>query len=255
MMKIKKIRRAFSLMEVLIASTIFALIMVIAAGVLAQNSGYDARLTKMRETSEGSRRIADLLTREIRAANDPITIDKNLLWIDGSSNCDSPSTDTITISSGLALLDYNNEFTLNKYCLGYGHLININTLNGHYNNRVLIVSLKDSYHIYLSAKQDSTSENYLYYKSFTKPSTITLSIIHSMRNDSNIISNPDYSTVVGFGGFTPNDFEYPIPVGQPIVKFLITVQTKDYKHNDLSTPRIHSGEQAVIQSQVTGRKY
>lgn len=69
-------KSAFTLMELLIAASIFAGVMVIATGVLAQSSTFRGKIKATRETSEQAKQVADMITRDIRSANTEGTINE-----------------------------------------------------------------------------------------------------------------------------------------------------------------------------------
>ena len=67
-------RRGFTLLEILVAAAIFALVMVFATATIARSVSSRSKLRAMRLTSEASRNVTDMLTRDIRQANAEGTI-------------------------------------------------------------------------------------------------------------------------------------------------------------------------------------
>ncbi len=65
---------AFTLIEILIGTLIFAVVMVITTGVVGQSVGYQSKIRAIKQTSEESRKLADMITRDVREANGEFTI-------------------------------------------------------------------------------------------------------------------------------------------------------------------------------------
>jgi len=68
-MKTAKFKKGFTLIEVLIAATIFALVMVIVASTLSWASTYNSRLGEMRKVGNDARKIMNMISDDIRQAN------------------------------------------------------------------------------------------------------------------------------------------------------------------------------------------
>jgi len=62
-------QKGFTLIEILVATTIFALVMVITTGVVSRSSAFNSKLRVQRQIQEEILRIADMITRDIRSAN------------------------------------------------------------------------------------------------------------------------------------------------------------------------------------------
>ncbi len=71
-------RKGFTLIEILIASTIFAVIMLIVTGTFTWASSYNGKLKEMRDTSLSARKAMDIISRDVRQANGKATLKKGL---------------------------------------------------------------------------------------------------------------------------------------------------------------------------------
>ncbi len=92
--KIKKVS-GFTLVEILIGTMIFAVVMVITTGVVGQSVGYQSKIRAIRQTSEESRKLADMVTRDVREANGEFSIQYN--------DTATGTPKTVEYDSGLAL--------------------------------------------------------------------------------------------------------------------------------------------------------
>lgn len=229
-------------MEVLVAASIFAIVMVMTTGVLGQSSTYDSKIKKMRETSEESRRLADMITRDVKLARKQIVIENDFVSLAPGDNCADDNFGDKTIKSGIAILAGRS----NDFCLEY---IDYDGLNpnaasfGQYDSRMLIIGGDDTYKIYYS------KEGTVYYRNdIPTETTLTPNILlNEIPNSNYAVTSSEYKSYVGFGGFAPiEDAKLKI---QPSVKFLITVKEQGYDETN------HKGVQATIQSWVTSRNY
>lgn len=85
--------RGYTILEMLIATAIFAVVMVLATSIVAQSVAYQSKIKAMRATSNEARKTADYINNSIRQAN-----------IEGTVTPDS-STPTAVYKSGIALFD------------------------------------------------------------------------------------------------------------------------------------------------------
>ncbi|MEI8143179.1 MAG: prepilin-type N-terminal cleavage/methylation domain-containing protein [Candidatus Berkelbacteria bacterium] len=69
--------RAFTLIEILISTAIFAMVALVANVVVAQSVGYITLLSEVRTTSQDAAKVAESITADFRAANAPITVGSN----------------------------------------------------------------------------------------------------------------------------------------------------------------------------------
>lgn len=68
-MKINSKQKGFTLIEILVATAIFATVMVIVVGTFSWVAGYNNRLKETRRVGQEVRNVMDQLTRDIRLAN------------------------------------------------------------------------------------------------------------------------------------------------------------------------------------------
>lgn len=257
--------KAFTLIEILIASTIFAGILILTAATLAQSGVYQSRLTAMREASEESRKMADLLTREIRSANSPFT-----MLLHGTN---------YSFKNGVAILDCRWPDTGGVYCNPVNNNVPSSTLNldspfVSINAEFIVISTKESYKIYAAETLELFHPSVIteipfgvYYKEFPKSSYPTISetdiaglidpdgnnIISKKKLQSDGTYQGAYDTRINFGGFCPDD-DYiknnPTKNQQPYVQFYLVSRSKYY--NDQAR---NSRYQSMIRTAVTLRSY
>lgn len=239
-------KKGFTLMEILIAAAIFASVMIIATGVLAESAAYRAKLKTMKETSEESRMLADMLTRDIRSANGNAKI----------ALC-SDVTCTKNFKNGLAIIKYHPQLIIpqplwqHMYNNAWGDLYDPTAGTGRFlNGNVLIIAVDNEYKIYYSSNGTAASNpnSEIYY--FTLPIQQTLNPDNILNGISagNIISSNNTSTNINFAGLAPDDSSSNKQ--QPIIEFFIASRTKDY-----STLQPNVRAEAKIKSAVTGRSY
>lgn len=240
--KPRNVRRGFTLMEVLVASSIFAVVMVFVTGAVVASSNYQSKIRIINQTSEESRRLADMITRDVRSANYPIKIkarkgDNSTIPPGPPQSLLSPSTEIstdFTFKNGIAL--FSSTFISNNLSSNINDIVDMN--NG---ANMLIISLKDKAKIY------QTSDNGLYYKEIEYQSadhfvdTTNLSIA----NSDNLISKEKLDVNVRFGGYAPDDGVNA--VGQPMIKFYISVGSQN--------EGTYNYYKTAIRSAVTSRSY
>lgn len=241
--------KGFTLLEILIASSIFAIIMVITTGVVAQSSSYRSKLKAMREVSEETRRLADMITRDIREADGEIKI-----------NINTSATPNVikTYKNGVALINYNNQNSMSSMF----NTAPSEVVSEEPGSRTasfaqcLVLASKDKYKVYLVARWT----NRVYYKTYDRFDAsglviLTPPMIHSTKQDAdsnnvriNGISSWNNETRISFGGLVP-DVESTSVKQQPYVSFLITSKaTERINSEDLSN--IGTGE--VLDSTYEG---
>jgi len=254
--------KGFTLMEVLVASAIFAVVMAIATGVIAQGSSYGTKIKKMRETSEDARRLADMLTRDIKSAKSPIRALYNTTTYTIKDTADTGAIEGL-FNPGILLL--NNLSQLNYDSSGTALLDS----NAQYDAASIVIAGSTNYMIYTRgwncpyalATPPSLPSCVYYSNSISVDTLLTNQMIASIQTEGNIISNtslssegePLYKTLIGFGGFN-----FPVPSNvtstsvqsmQPLVNFVVTVSVKSFDNT------IYKGESATIRSSVTSRNY
>lgn len=243
-------RKAFTLLEVLIATTIFAVIMLIATGTVAQSSSYRSKLATLRQVNEETRRIADQITRDVRLANSTATV----------TDSASPAV-TKKFKNGLALLNCNASTCTFKNsaapsgAVTYGNPFLTSGLDS-INANTLVIATKDNYKIYMLA-----NDNKSIYYSGTIPitSTLTWAIINPLKISGNKISSDAAETAINFGGFCPDDLIAAIFAAisnqQPYVQFYITSRTAAIGGTSYDDLPPNMRAQAELRSMVTSRSY
>lgn len=233
-------KKGFTLIEVLVATSIFAMIMIITMGTVAQSSTYRSKLKTMREVNEETRMLADQITRDVRSAGSQARINAWDLDV-------TPAGGAIkTFKNGLAILNCSASTCM---------FVNKSSSSGTVNNgspfavpdslnaNTLIIATKDSYKIYVLANDNKS----IYYVSVSLSTTLQWSTINSYRIAANKINSNE--TAINFGGFCPDDSNTS-SVEQPYVQFYISSRTVGY---DSMPP----GQRALaeLRSTVTGRSY
>lgn len=61
-------KKGFTLLEVLIATGVFAVVMLMTTSIISQSAGYQSKIKAIRQTSEESSHLSDMLARDLRAA-------------------------------------------------------------------------------------------------------------------------------------------------------------------------------------------
>jgi|GEM_PF-1901032 len=92
-----KLNKAFTLLEVLIATSIFAVVMVMTTGVISQSATYQNKTKALRDSSEEVARISEMISRDLKAASGPFNL------CDQSSKCH-------LMKNGVAVLKSNGTF-------------------------------------------------------------------------------------------------------------------------------------------------
>jgi prepilin-type N-terminal cleavage/methylation domain-containing protein len=72
--KKKNTNPGFTLLEILIATGIFAIVMVITVGIVSQSAGFQSKIRAQRQTYEEVRRLSDQISQDIRSASVPGTV-------------------------------------------------------------------------------------------------------------------------------------------------------------------------------------
>ena len=223
----------FTLLEVLIASSIFAMIMILVVGVIAQTSSYQSKINSMRSVSEETRRLADQITRDVRAANGLVTVktssvDAGKTYKNGIAFFDCDTT-TLVCTKKYEAIPYANY-------LATGSPVVANTL-------VLVSG--GQYQIYWSyIKTGGAKKIYYFTGSGTTLTLFGVGGILTGRADTQVISSNE--TTVNLAGYGPADT--PAIVRQPFVEFYLKSQTPS------STP-VELQYESEIRSMVAGRGY
>jgi prepilin-type N-terminal cleavage/methylation domain-containing protein len=231
-------KKGFTLLEVLIASSMFAVVMLMTTATIAGSSSFQSKLKAMRETSEETRRLADMITRDVRSASQPTSY--------------TLGTD-FNFKNGLAFLKWSGGWQSIYKDAPSGPATN--------DANVLIVASKDNFIVYGSG-QNSSGQNVLCYGKISYSdlalyaggagknafiSNVGGCYYSASSHPEFVISNTDVT--VNFGGYLPDD-NVAANFFQPYVQFIVTARTNNYAKLDNN-----SRAQAVIRSTVTSRSY
>lgn len=244
--KPRNVRRGFTLMEVLVASSIFAVVMVFVTGAVVASSNYQSKIRIMNQTSEESRRLADMITRDVRSANFKLSINPN-----GTSSSGGGGTSGSTIiGDGTTLSDvynFKNGIAIIK-SMQVSYYSQNSLTHEPIDADTLIISLKDTYKIY-STKSIGPDTYGLYYREIPRAGNDTLyvtglfpTILSELNNY--LISKENLSVDVKFGGYAPDDLHV---TGQPMIKFYISVGSQN--------EGTYNYYKTAIRSAVTSRSY
>jgi prepilin-type N-terminal cleavage/methylation domain-containing protein len=196
-MNICKKNRAFTLIEVLIATAIFAIAMIMTTGIVSQSVSYQTKLHEIRVTANASRKIADMISRDIRDANAEGTIN---VYDDAA---DPTSHYSLTAKDGVAILVCRNTSTTERCNLIAYTVANNSTLNANSNpyagtggGNALVIFNKQWTKVYYSEKDacfGCSSPNYngynLYYKQYNTPASINISGVNGRISSNTILSD------------------------------------------------------------------
>jgi len=247
-MKIQKtkFKKAFTLLEILIASSIFAVIMLITTGTVAQSSSYRSKLKTLREVNEETRQIADQITRDVRTGTSMAQVEA----LDGTTK------KTRTFKNGLALLKCKGSV----YQCSFVNATTGNITDGNPFNstdsiiaNTLIISTKDAYKIYVLVDDGTSHNTFISYGTVahnpvTANDIITATQVKGVTG--NKITSTNTETAVNFGGYCPDDSATTIQ--QPYVQFFITSRTAGYTGSGLP---LNQKSLAQLRSMVTSRSY
>ena len=251
-------KKAFTLMEVLIAAGIFAIVMVITVGILGQSSTFRSKINAQREASESAKMLADKISRDVRESGFPakITLCNNKAC---SAQQEKVFKSGIAIIKGQGVIDsdarlwgsfVNDSEAVNSFAKkDYGT-----------QGQILITTTKDKYKVYFSSYIVGVHKA-VFYKEYQRLNpggelvTLTSADIGTTRGKDrfyevdNLITNrikQDVSTF--FSGYAP--YEDATVKQQPYVQFYLISQTKNY---DSLLPNFRA--KIEIRSAVTARSF
>lgn len=240
-------RHAFTLLELLIASTIFAIVMMMALGAITDSANYLAKLKAMRVSSEESRRIADILGEDIKKANTELSV----TYDDGTSY---PNT---LYKSGIALFSCDSATA--KCTPQHSELASISTsdsLASEFKANTLVLAEKDNsgnlvYKVYYNFVDSVSNDKMLYYNEVTGQTNLDLINSDNIKKDGNEISGGNVTeldlmndVVINFGGYAPDSATMEIPANrqQAYVFYNINVKTRGaLKQQELFDINVLSG--------------
>lgn len=254
-----KFQKGFTLLEVLIATSIFAMVMIMTTGVIAQSTGYQTKTKAMSDTSEEAGRISDAIARDLKLA-------------DGWFNVQNLSAQFNQFKNGVAL---TNSSGFVNYSTPMNYVTDSAKLDtSHYLADTLLISTKDKIIIYTTK---TGSQNIVYSRSFDKNAsffngsdgwwtsqTNTLSLkskgtqrnlfsTYIFNNSANIIStstgDSSLDTQVAFGGYTASNAAAAVKA-QSYIAYYVHSLTKDF-----ATLPPTSRSETFLRSMVTVRNY
>lgn len=230
--KITTGRKGFTLIEILIATAIFATVMVIAVATISSSMDYRNKLKEIRTTSEEVQRIADMITRDVRETRgdmDKITFDN------------TPANAKTDYKKGIILLKCN--WGPSNYCQNIADSAIADS-----GADTMILFSKNSLSIY------AVKEGKLYYLKNSTPTPDTILYDNPsdlISNDSYIISDSSNYINLDFGGYAPKASTVLL---QPYLSFKIKSKTGPNAGDYDTLPSGMRGR-AEIDSSVTMRNY
>lgn len=234
MEKLGKKSKGFTLLEVLIATSMFVIVLVITIGTVGFGAGFQGRINQQKRVSDETRKLSDMITRDVQAASGEISVGQG--------------TDVYNFKSGLA------EFACIESCILKNNSISAMDLSGNALNQpanALVIAGKDSYKIYLS--EGNKDKAVAIYYNEIKRTDISNNVLYSndimsIRKDKYLISSSKADTTIAFGGLCLSDNVSSRQ--QSYVQYYILSQTKDYV--DVN---VQNRARAEIRSTVTSRRY
>lgn len=207
--------KGFTLLEVLIATVIFVIVMVITSGIISQSVDFQSKIKVTRDVTEEGSRLSDYLSRDLRSAGVPF-----------KASLTSSGATTIEFKNGVALL----RCSAVSVCVFADNVtptnISSDPINA-YTANVVIISSKDSdgNHIfkffyspsgsgkvsYLTSSESALSAMtmYFYYngvlhlQSSVGSANFLLDRVTALA--ANQISGDKLETRIGFSGYTNSD--------------------------------------------------
>ncbi len=267
-MKIHKKNRGFTLIEILIATAIFAMIMVITVSTFSWAAAYNGKLKEMRLTSRNGMKIAEDISSEIRLANgSPLgaKYGSNLgsNWYKNYTGRDIRSGEIVLMNcTKLSRLNCELHSNLDADKLSDSMKAPVNVSDANANTLLIFQRSKKRMVLYQSVKTDqvpyktgATSADNLYnyalyktvYNASEWPDEFDFSASDSNWGKVEMLNDDDVSIDVDFGGFGPVSKNR---LQQPFVEFLLSAKSIDYEN-------IQPGfrDNFDIQSRVETREY
>lgn len=230
--------KAFTLLEVLIASAIFAVILVMTTGTVSLSSGYQKKLSNTRKTSSEASKISDQLSTDIRSANYGGKVN-NKSYSGGIAlaNC-KPGVCSPTITG---------PYTWNPTKSNYSNTLVI------FAKEYTIIYYTDNSSIYYGKASPSVAKVFL----------DSLDLIQGKNPAFNFttisVSGLGLATSIIFTGYAPDNAQIGINPQQPFVSFdIITSTNKAYLDptDYLNTSKLNKDDAiSEILSSVTSRNY
>jgi type II secretory pathway pseudopilin PulG len=236
--------RAFTLIEILLAATIFSVIIIMATGTFSWASSYSSKLREMRKVNLSAREVVDDISRNIRLANGGI-------GYEGSDEClhikDKDGADQCLETSELIFLRYepSGSYTIvNVPRNNPGRVFVYANPNDQTPiiNALLILHEKQNVAI-LYRGYALDGRNYIVEKLTKNISDWTdfdISKFDTSKVSKSTLSDDSLSVMIEFGGYGPAESK---KWQQPFAELRITAQSKDYG--------IGTGREKTFQSKVS----
>ncbi len=199
--------KGFTLLEVLIATSIFVVVMIFTLGTVGQNVGFEAKLKNDKSVTTTAQNTTDLISRDIRAVKSTAKI--------------TLGTDSRQFDGGLAtmecLLGCNFKYNTIPAVPNFSDASDLGS-------NVLVVAVENSYKIY------GSKNGGVYYLETPfislKDGVLTTPDIIKVFDSSNQINTKATETKIVFAGFAPDNTVSAKQ--QPYVQLLIESKTANY---------------------------
>lgn len=241
-------KKGFTLFEILVASAIFAMVMVIATGVIAQMSSYNSKIKLSKSVSEETRKVADQISTDVRQAISYQTIC-------GTVNVFSEATCPANVTQNpIGCTQKNNLIPSSDFVTASSNPSN-----------TLIITTKDYFIIYYSHSLNKAIYRLVYTKIIPNTATFrfpcgiainetslltTFQVItgNSTSYENYRLTGNDTEASVNFAGFTSGGSS---ALQQPYVQFYIVSKSKNYDTTTVPSQKA----KAELRSMVTSRDY
>jgi prepilin-type N-terminal cleavage/methylation domain-containing protein len=236
-------KKAFTLLEILIASSIFAITLIIAMSTISWASTYNNRLAEMRKVSLTGRKLIEMISDDIRRANGSVTV-KGLgdTFVSGELAilCNSGVTDrfgelqhTYNLESYTLCTFKTNTIDTNIQKNSMYPVHNNSTGTVATSNVLMVVNKSDGKVILYRGLEDKNEESDHYgdiiRSEIPYAETIDLSEndIDTSIKDKDVINENGIDMFAYFGGFTPK-YDDPDKKIHPFIKIDILSKTENY---------------------------
>lgn len=235
-------RNAFTLLEILMASTIFAIALMITMSTISWASAYNNRLTEMRKVSLTGRKIMEMISDDVRKANGSVTVsglgdvfttgELAILCNEGTTDRFGELQHTYNLES-YRLCAFKVSNLPSNAQMSSMYPIHNTTESSKYSNVLMIINENDNKVIFYRGLEDENneSEHFGDIIRYELPYATTIDLSEEDINTSikheQIINENGVDTFVYFGGFTPK-YDDQNRKSQPFVKMDIQSKTENY---------------------------
>lgn len=236
-------RKGFTLLELLIASSIFAIVMLITTATFSWASSYNNKLSEMRKTSLTARKVMEMLSQDIRMANGDIKLFRG----------GAPGSPWI---SGEVVLLRCSDLSVAS-CIPNTSLQNNADIIFNQDNNALLITQKDRERVvlYMSRDDGVVSRSEVEYDSrydVDSPDPglrLGVGLPWGAAGATSNISSIGTDVTIQFAGYTPK-VENATRKQQPFVKIRLVAQSENY--DDLASA---FRSRIELQTSVTTRFY